>query len=70
MSFWEDSSPLVKVALVVGILGFLYLGADYAMGLFLFPPSCSYEEGGQTMDGCPANSECVDGACVSTQRGI
>jgi hypothetical protein len=72
MSFWEDSSPLVKIALVVGVLGFIYLGADFALGLFLFPGDCSYEtEDGTSMDGCPDGSTCNDdGECVQMERGI
>ncbi|MGE0785875.1 MAG: hypothetical protein AB7S26_09320 [Sandaracinaceae bacterium] len=70
MSFWEDSSPLVKVALIVGVLGLLYFGVAYFVGLPPFPGSCSYEADGQTMDGCPSDSSCVDGECVQNQRGI
>ena len=26
MSFWSDASPIVKIAIVIGAVGFLYLG--------------------------------------------
>lgn len=70
MSFWEDSSPLVKGALVVGILGFLYLGTAFFVGLPPFPGGCTHDVDGETVDGCPSDSACVDGECVSQQRGI
>ncbi len=33
MSFWEDASPVVKGAIVFGILGLLYFGVAFAAGL-------------------------------------
>ena len=74
MSFWEDSSPIVKVAIIVGVIGVLYLGVAWGMGLFPFPAGCTHEVGegdaAETMDGCPAESTCVDGACVQQSRGV
>jgi len=70
MSFWEDSSPIVKGAIVIGVLGLLYFGIAFFVGLPPFPSGCSYEEGGETHDGCPADSNCVDGECVQQDRGV
>jgi hypothetical protein len=83
MGFWEDSSPIVKGAIVVGILGLLYFGIGFFVGLPPFAPKCSYVtlEGrvlgscpnGQTCEehsGCPENSSCNDGECVQNDRGI
>lgn len=70
MGFWEDSSPIVKGALVVGVLGLLYMGIAFAVGLFPFPASCSYEEDGASVSGCPEGSECTDGECVVQTRGV
>ncbi len=33
MSFWDDASPVVKVAIVVGGVGLLYFGIAFAAGL-------------------------------------
>lgn len=41
MSFWEDASPVVKGAIVFGILGLLYFGVAFAAGL---PPFGGEEE--------------------------
>ncbi len=70
MSFWEDSSPIVKVAIIVGVIGILYLGVAWGVGLFPFPASCSHEVNGETVDGCPSDSNCVDGECVQQARGV
>lgn len=79
MGFWEDSSPIVKVALIVGVLGMLYLGIAYFVGLFPFPASCTHCPEGSScpprgddaeVEGCPSGVECVDGECVQNQRGI
>lgn len=73
MSFWEDSSPVVKGAIIVGVIAFLYLGIAFFTGMPPFPGSCSYENPeveGETLDGCPESSACVDGECVSQQRGL
>lgn len=70
MSFWEDSSPLVKVALVVGVLGILYFATAFFVGLPPFPGGCTHEVDGSSVDGCPENSSCVDGDCVANQRGM
>lgn len=43
MSFWEDASPLVKGAIVVGVVGILYLAIAFFAG---FPPY----GGGDTTD--------------------
>jgi hypothetical protein len=70
MGFWEDSSPVVKAALVVGVLGIVYLGVAWGVGLAPFPGKCTHEVDGASQDGCPEGSECVDGACVIQQRGF
>lgn len=70
MGFWEDSSPIVKIALIVGVLGLLYMGVAWAVGLFPFPASCTHQVGEETVSGCPENAECVDGECVQQQRGL
>lgn len=70
MSFWEDSSPIVKVAIIVGVLGILYLGIAWGVGLFPFPGKCTYEVDGAEQSGCPADANCVDGECVQQTRGI
>jgi len=70
MSFWEDSSPIVKVAIIIGVIGVLYLGVAWGMGLFPFPSGCTHEVGEETVDGCPDDSSCVDGACVQQARGV
>ncbi len=74
MSFWEDSSPIVKAAIIFGVIGVLYLGVAWGVGLFPFPASCSYEVGegdaAETHDGCPDGSQCVDGSCVQQSRGV
>ena len=46
MSFWSDASPVVKGAIVVGILGLLYLGASFITKAF--PPFGPKEETQQT----------------------
>lgn len=33
MAFWQDASPIVKGAIVVGILGLLYFGVANVAGL-------------------------------------
>ncbi len=33
MSFWEDASPVVKGAIVIGVLGLLYFGIAFAASL-------------------------------------
>ena len=70
MSFWEDSSPMVKVAIIVGVLGLLYLGIAWGVGLPPFPGGCTHEEGGAEVDGCPSDSACIDGDCVQQSRGL
>jgi hypothetical protein len=71
MGFWEDSSPVVKVALIVGVLGLIYMGLAFVIGFAPFPPKCSYEpEPGNEVSGCPDDAECVDGECVQQQRGL
>ncbi|MBX3271590.1 MAG: hypothetical protein KF729_15095 [Sandaracinaceae bacterium] len=70
MSFWEDSSPIVKGAIIVGVIGLIYLGVAWGMGLFPFPAKCSHEANGATVSGCPENSTCVDGECVQQSRGV
>jgi hypothetical protein len=70
MSFWEDSSPIVKVALIVGVLGLIYLGLAYFIGWVPFPPKCEHEQGGQTVSGCAEGAQCIDGDCVQQHRGL
>ncbi len=70
MGFWEDSSPIVKVALIIGVLGLLYMGAAWGVGMFPFPPKCSHDVDGAEVSGCPENAQCVDGECVQTRRGL
>lgn len=71
MGFWEDSSPIVKVALIVGVLAVVYVGIAFAMGLPPFPAKCSHEVDGATVSGCPEGTECSeDGECVTRERGI
>lgn len=36
MSFWSDASPITKIVIVVGALGFLYLGVAYFANLVPF----------------------------------
>lgn len=36
MSFWSDASPAVKGAIVVGVVGILYLGIAAVAGLAPF----------------------------------
>lgn len=43
MSFWEDASPVVKGAIVVGIIGLIYFGAAYAGSFFPFNPASDEE---------------------------
>lgn len=70
MGFWEDSSPIVKGALVVGVLGLLYMGIAFAVGLPPFPASCSHDEDGTSVSGCGEGSDCIDGECVVQERGV
>lgn len=71
MGFWEDSSPIVKVALIVGVLGLIYSGLGYfVFGWPPFAPKCEHEVDGQTISGCPEGAACVDGECVQQQRGL
>lgn len=70
MGFWEDASPIVKVALIIGVLGLIYMGTAWAVGLFPFPPKCSHEIEGTTISGCPEGSQCISGECVQVQRGL
>lgn len=70
MGFWEDSSPVVKIALIVGVLGLLYMGIAFAAGLPPFPESCTHEVDGAVVSGCPEGAECIDGECVVQQRGL
>lgn len=39
-SFWSDATPLTKGVIIVGALGFLYLGIAYFAGL---PPFLNIE---------------------------
>jgi hypothetical protein len=39
-SFWSDASPVTKGVIVVGALGFLYLGIAFFAG---FPPFMNVE---------------------------
>jgi len=39
-SFWSDASPITKGVIVVGALGFLYLGIAFFVGL---PPFMNTE---------------------------
>jgi hypothetical protein len=70
MGFWEDSSPVVKVALIVGVLGLLYMGLAWGIGLFPFPGKCTHEVDGAEVSGCPDEATCIDGECVQQQRGL
>lgn len=70
MSFWEDASPIVKGALIVGVLGILYLGVAFGVGFFPFAASCTHEVGEETVSGCAEGTECVDGECRQSRRGI
>lgn len=36
MSFWSDASPVVKGAIVFGVVGLLYLGVAFAAGFVPF----------------------------------
>ncbi len=45
MSFWEDASPIVKGAIVVGVLGLLYFGIAAVAG---WPPFGGGTEEGVT----------------------
>jgi hypothetical protein len=58
MSFWSDSSPIVKGAVAVGALGLVgYIVAVIALGWPLpfgyvpFPPACTH---------CPEGEQCGD----------
>lgn len=71
MSFWEDASPVVKIALIVGVLGIVYLGVAFGIGIFPFASnSCTHTVDGAEVEGCDEGSSCVDGECVVTQRGF
>jgi len=83
MSFWEDSSPIVKGAIVVGVLGLVYFAIAFFVGLAPFPAKCKYYTledrvigtcpEGQSCEehaGCPENSNCTDGECVQSGRGL
>lgn len=83
MGFWEDSSPIVKGAIVVGALGLIYFAVAFFVGLPPFPGKCSYytveervvgtcPEGVECVehDGCPENATCNDGECVQQERGL
>ncbi|MGF1466168.1 MAG: hypothetical protein ACFCGT_08535 [Sandaracinaceae bacterium] len=71
MSFWEDASPIVKGAIIVGVLVLLYFGVAFIAGLPPFPGSCSYpDDSGATQSGCPAGHECINGECLPNQRGL
>lgn len=62
MGFWQDSSPIVKGALIVGGLGAVYLLLAVIAGLPPFPGGCAEE--------CDNGSECVEGECVQNDRGM
>lgn len=70
MGFWQDSSPVVKIALVVGVLGLLYMAVAFMGGFVPFAPKCSYEVDGTELSGCPEGAICSDGECVQQQRGL
>lgn len=36
MSFWEDASPVVKGAIVFGVVALVYLGIAAGVGMFPF----------------------------------
>ena len=36
MSFWSDASPVVKGAIIFGVVGLLYFGAAFVGGFFPF----------------------------------
>jgi hypothetical protein len=36
MSFWEDASGVVKGAIIVGVVGLLYLGVAWGVGFAPF----------------------------------
>ncbi|HJL05206.1 MAG TPA: hypothetical protein RMH85_07035 [Polyangiaceae bacterium LLY-WYZ-15_(1-7)] len=36
MSFWEDASPVVKGAIVIGAIGLIYFGVAFAFGWMPF----------------------------------
>ncbi len=73
MSFWEDSSPIVKGAVVIGVVGLLYFVVAWGLGL---PPMggghCTHtpEGASEAVEGCPDGSACTDGECVNTTRGF
>lgn len=45
MSFWEDASPVVKGAIVIGALGLAYFGVAFFAGL---PPFGAATDEGMT----------------------
>lgn len=47
MSFWEDASPVVKGAIVVGVIGLLYFGIAFFASL---PPFGGGAEGEVTQE--------------------
>lgn len=71
MSFWEDASPIVKVAMMVGAVGMLYFAGAYLIGWPPFAAGCSYtDESGAAHSGCESGSACVSGECVQQSRGL
>jgi len=38
MGFWSDASPIVKGAIIFGVLGLLYLGIAKIAGIIPFVP--------------------------------
>ena len=73
MSFWEDSSPIVKGAVVIGVVGLLYFAAAFAIGLFPFAGGCTHVPEGQeeAVAGCQEGATCSsDGECVVNNRGV
>ena len=71
MGFWEDSSPLVKGALAIGVVGLLYLGIAFGIGFFPFAPGCTHTVDGEEVSGFDEGSDCSDdGQCIQNQRGI
>ncbi len=81
MGFWEDSSPIVKVAIALGVAGLVYFGSAFVIGWppfeGLLSPTCTHLTIDDRVVGtCPEGVECEEregcpgtAECVRTPAG-